>query len=674
MSALFQPAISLMNQLTYPKKMVSVSVLFMVPLVLVSWLFMGELATGISATEKERRGLEYIKTVRQVYQHFPQHRGMTNAYLNGAEAFREKIMAKREAIKADIQTIDEVNARFGDEFETHELWSGIKSDWKQLEQRAFDGPAADVFAAHTTLISRVYHLFELISEHSGLLLDPRLNTFYLMDSTIYRIPVVTENLGQSRGLGSGVAAKGAVTLDQRVKLVVMVANIESNRATVEKGLRIAFEENEGLESELGGLNNASAQASASFASLIKNDILQPDSISIEAKTVFSAGTEAIKANYKLYDALVPILDRLFVQRSGELSGERNLLMAIIVLGVVLAFYLFAGFYFSVIRAINSLDQSVNQIAEGDLTVSVDIGTEDELKSVEEALNSMVSHLKGIVAQLGTHSSQLAAASTELSVTTEQARNGALDQQAQTEQIATAMNEMSATVHEIASNAEMASADAQKADEDAKEGGEVVQETIDSINNLSEEVGQAAEVIHELEKNSIEIGSVLDVIRGIAEQTNLLALNAAIEAARAGEQGRGFAVVADEVRTLAGRTQESTEQIQKMIESLQSHTKKAVDVMETDKDHAEKMASQAGNASTSIEKIISAVGHILDMTTQVAAASEEQSVVTEEINRNVTSVADVTHASVTGTEQIATASEELSRLATELQEVVAHFKV
>jgi methyl-accepting chemotaxis protein len=663
-----------MSQLSYPMKMIIISVLFMVPLVVVSFLLMGELSAKIEATEKEQRGLEYIKTVRQIYQHLPQHRGMTNAYLNGASAFKEKILAKREATKSDIAAIDEIDSRYGDEFGTHELWASIKLDWERLEKSSFDGPAGSVFGRHTALITDVYALFEQVSNQSGLVLDPNINTSFIMDAIVYRVPMVTENLGQSRGLGSGVAARGAVTLQQRVKLGMMLANIESNFGSVESSMVIAFQENKGLKGELGQLVVGAKEATADFAEILKTEILESEFINVDSGAVFAAGTGAIKANYKLYDAMVPALNGLFSERLGDLSGTRNNLLLIIVLSIALVIYLFMGFYSAVVNAIQALERSVAKISEGDFTVTVDSGTKDELSNIAGALNGMVSHLRGTVSRLGEHSSLLASASTELSVTTEQSKSGALNQQSQTEQIATAMNQMSITIRDIAANAETVSSDAHKADYEATTGGEVIRKTIVAIENLAAEVGSSATVINELEKNSNDIGSVLDVIRSIADQTNLLALNAAIEAARAGEHGRGFAVVADEVRTLAGRTQESTAQIQEMVERLQGHTKQAVDVMGANKQHAEEMAGQASDASSSIDRIVDMVGHIMDMATQVASASEEQSMVVKEIDNNILQVSDVAHSSVAASGEIAIASEELARLATELQSEVAHFKI
>ena len=666
--------IELMNRLTYPKKMLLISAVFLVPIIMLITLLFMELGAGISAAEKEARGLEYIKTVRQLYQDLPQHRGMTNAYLNGESSYKSKIIEKRQAIIADIAAIDGLDDRLGDEFGTHALWAEIKQTWQQLESRAFNDSAKQIFQEHTDLISRTYDLFEQISNESGLVIDPTLNTSFLIDSIVYRLPNITENLGQSRGMGAGIAANGTITVEQRILLGTLLANIKSNSRAVDEGMLITLRENPSLENELTPLLNASKLATNTFVQKVTTTLLLSEVISVRSADIFSAGTEAIKANYKVYDILVPVLDGLFKQRVASLSNERMKVLIIVLLTLLIASYLFVGFYKSMITAVNQLKEATQKISDGDLTVAVDCGTKDELKDIEISLNNMIQHLNQTVRSLGSNASLLASASEELSTTTSQARAGAREQQSQTDQVAIAMNEMTSTVQEIARNAELVASESQNADKEAKEGGEIITSTISSMTSISNGVGEAAAVIHELEKNSNDIGTVLDVIKSIAEQTNLLALNAAIEAARAGEHGRGFAVVADEVRTLASRTQQSTEQIQTMVASLQSHTHQAVQVMDTDTKRAVQMAESTGGATLSLSKIIDSVTKISDISFHVASASEEQSLVSEEINRNIVRIADLSVESMNGSDQIALGSEELAKLANELEMIVSHFKV
>jgi methyl-accepting chemotaxis protein len=262
----------------------------------------------------------------------------------------------------------------------------------------------------------------------------------------------------------------------------------------------------------------------------------------------------------------------------------------------------------------------------------------------------------------------------MSLVMEETKRDTLQQQSETSQVVTAMNEMTATVQEVARHATEAAAAASNADHASVDGKKVVLSTMNAIEALSSEVHSAANVISQLEKDSENIGTVLDVIKGIAEQTNLLALNAAIEAARAGEQGRGFAVVADEVRTLASRTQQSTQEIQTMIENLQVGAQSAVKVMDESRAKAEDSVSQAAKAGGSLEEITHSVSQINDMNTQIATAAEEQSAVAEEINRNIVNISEIVDRTADGANQTSIASEELASLAAQLQQLVNQFKV
>lgn len=358
------------------------------------------------------------------------------------------------------------------------------------------------------------------------------------------------------------------------------------------------------------------------------------------------------------------------------NNARNIAVAIGVIALVVGL-LIAGMIARLIGGPLCIAvAAMNEIAEGegDLTSRLDESGDNEISRLANAFNSFAEKVRALVSQVYGSTTQLASAAEEMSAIMEETNRGTQQQQSETSQVVTAMNEMTATVQEVARHATEAAAAANSADDASSEGKQVVINTMQSIENLSSEVHSAATVISQLEKDSENIGTVLDVIKGIAEQTNLLALNAAIEAARAGEQGRGFAVVADEVRTLASKTQQSTQEIQEMIEKLQAGAQSAVKVMDDSRVKAEESVSHAAKAGSSLETITNSVSLIKDMNTQIATAAEEQSSVAEEINRNVVNISDIVDRTAEGAGQTSIASEELAKLAGDLQHLVNQFKV
>lgn len=325
-------------------------------------------------------------------------------------------------------------------------------------------------------------------------------------------------------------------------------------------------------------------------------------------------------------------------------------------------------------AVQQLETSSELIAKGDLTQRLHLGGNDEFSHIGESVNNIVTSFQHVVQTNRDSISQLARSAEESSAVSVQTKQNILTQQSQTEQIATAINEFTATVHEVAQSASSAAQASEQADQAAESGQSVVLESIQLIEKLSQEMQESVDSMHQLAQHSEEIGSVVDVIQGISEQTNLLALNAAIEAARAGEQGRGFAVVADEVRTLASRTQESTQEILQTIQRLQNGSRESTQRLEIGAQNAQSTVEKAREAGDALNLIKASVDQITAMNVQIATAAEQQSLVTEEINSNISSISEISNQTAVGAEQSSAATQELAELSELLNHEIEHYKV
>ena len=402
-----------------------------------------------------------------------------------------------------------------------------------------------------------------------------------------------------------------------------------------------------LDSDLAELGATFDKQLTGFLS----EALTPTLTALDAEDYDTAVATATKIAQKRYvatrraaeallEAKVGQGDQLIVQADKRYGANITVFTALLLGGLMLAIYVAAVTIRGMSRAVKELDTAAVAMAEGRLSVRANESGSDELADVAHSFNRVGEKFHQTVGEVSRTAGRLtssAEALTEITTTTTEAVGR---QRQDTDQVARAVQELSVVVQDIAHSANEAAVAAESADAASSLGKDVVIRTRDANHTLAEDVERASTVIAELSTDSQQIGSVLDVIRGIAEQTNLLALNAAIEAARAGEQGRGFAVVADEVRTLASRTQQSTEEIQSMIERLQGRSREAVDVMDKGRKNAEACVVQVAEAEEALVQIAGAVASINDLNAQIATASEEQRATTESINTSVAGISDV----------------------------------
>jgi methyl-accepting chemotaxis protein len=402
----------------------------------------------------------------------------------------------------------------------------------------------------------------------------------------------------------------------------------------------------------------------------------------------SGGMDVVESDERVYEnILVPISNSsgdvigglLTSSDQTEIYNAQSSINAIsvgsvlfVVVGLAVGLFWYFRYLF---RPMDQAVLSMTAVAEGNLNCAIPTSnSKDETARLVKGLSSMVSQLRDVMGEITSSTDELGTAAQQLTGVANRSSQQIVSQKQETDQVATAVSEMASTVHEVAKNASEAAAATTEASSAAENGKQIVQETINSINSLADNVQNARDVITILQKESQGIGSVLGVIRGIAEQTNLLALNAAIEAARAGESGRGFAVVADEVRTLASKTQQSTEEIQQMIEKLQSGSAAAVKAVEESQVSSKETVEQAGNAEQALKSITDSVKTITDMNTHIATAAEQQSVVAGMISNNVNNIVELSAEAEEVTSEVSVSVSKLTHLGETLRGLVHRFQL
>ncbi len=532
---------------------------------------------------------------------------------------------------------------------------------------------------YSILIDKVDILEEKADDAATLMLD--LADHDLADSKLQRAVTLGERLETQL---NSIVASGFEFRDlKNSQSIDLVENEITN--TYNEVTRISEE----IKNELA-LNKVTNIADSLDSTITElNELLiGSDSIFANKKTqinAISVATEKLSAAEKAIDNTNDILKKQVdlanqtTKETGELVADSvstgNSITWIIMLasvGVAVAITWFT--LISITRPLARVNDMLNVVASGDLSRKLDESGKDEFAQLSRNCNLLIESLRTLINGIVSRSTQLATAAEQTSAVTAQSTTAIEEQRTQVEQAASATTEMSSTSQSVLSSANDALGEIKQADDEAERVKGISDRNRQTIEQLAKEVEDASQVINKLQQDSASIGGILDVIRGIAEQTNLLALNAAIEAARAGEQGRGFAVVADEVRTLASRTQESTQEIQNMIEVLQTGAEKAVAVMETGKKQAADCVVQSEEADTALETITHAVHEAFDRSSQIATAAEEQSVVAHEISENLESIVAIAEQTTAGSKQTAESSSEVARLAEELQLSVQEFRL
>ncbi|EKP0246913.1 methyl-accepting chemotaxis protein [Aeromonas veronii] len=468
-------------------------------------------------------------------------------------------------------------------------------------------------------------------------------------------------------------------VDDAADLQARRGRIQENIRKVDEAFR-AYEATVGADNERQVFNQAKQQWLTYQRSVNEFDMLLVQGQHDQAKTQLFASNPLFGALEQAVNSLIQVNLGFVKENRGSLLGSVSMVttFAMVSIGALLVFMVVMTWFLTrqICLPLQAVVAQANAIAAGDLTHQLErqhIGR-DELGMLAKASLKMQDNLRGLIEEIVAAVTQLGAAIDEVSAVSEQSAKGIQSQQQEISLVATAMTQMKATVADVAGNTETASSSASSANALARNGNQDVQRSLVAITRVAEEIEQAGTLVAELERESAQINVVVDVIRGIAEQTNLLALNAAIEAARAGEQGRGFAVVADEVRTLAGRTQASTGEIVAIIETLQARANQAKEVTGQSCEMIRQCVDQSEQTGTGIQQIEEAVAQIADMAIQIASACGEQDAVSDELGRNVERINESANEVAQGADHTARACLELSQLAVGLKQTIGRFRL
>lgn len=674
MNSFLYPALAFISKLSFGKKFTLISLLFFIPLVMLSYTVIMDAYDNIVATKNQRQGILLISAAQGVVQAVEQYRDMklVDVYHHESDVVTATENKLREVEKS-LSALKSIDSKLLNNEEVIEKLADIDKEISNAKSVGVTNASTMnvTFNALNRQVTAVNELIKMLVETSGLSRDDNAKTKSMVDYITRDIKPMSAMLGHLRSFGARALHLNFLPSAVADEFDTLIGRIYEARPAFENTTMLM------IPKEQTSLHTYASQISQGVTKTL--DLVDVDIVNVTAMTLkwddyFRQVTALIDIQYQLSSDLLSVVDSSLAQRQSEEESRLMMIASSIVVVILLIVYLYAALYVSLRTSISKLIEATDRLANGDMTVTMTVATSDELGHLTEQFNRTAEKMRELIGQVSKTSLTVFDQVQSLESIADETGLAIRKQMQDTEHTATSMNEMSANFQEVAQYSNRAETAAKEAANVADKGRDRVSHSLSRIQQLADEVKTSVEVVDQLAKDSANISSVLEQIKGIAEQTNLLALNAAIEAARAGEQGRGFAVVADEVRSLSQRTHASTEEIEETIVKIQRGVQNVVSVMNRSHEMAGATVSESKQVAEALQEIQLKVETIVEMNTQIAGSVQQQASVANEIDRNLVEISRVAEQNVASAEQSSAATRSMSGNVSQMQSRLKAFKV